>query len=210
MSHSYHCVLAAISRLEIFSNKQRLSQHCRNYLDANKLVIVCSARSGSTKALGTTNLLLKASSEALQRTTKKSNKSTNGRATSGTGTGTVSPGTGANTPIHYRGLFGRTYGGESDGSQSPPTSAPRSRSSSSSSPGAGKGLFGFTPINGKSGAKDVPAFHATVDLIKEEHYKAARESIEDPEILAELEEEIDTDCEWLRSFLYAAKVCAVL
>ncbi|KAI0371289.1 aspartate kinase [Pilatotrama ljubarskyi] len=37
------------------------------YLDQHKVAIVCSARSGSTKALGTTNLLLKAASEALQR-----------------------------------------------------------------------------------------------------------------------------------------------
>ncbi|GBE87347.1 Probable aspartokinase [Sparassis crispa] len=37
------------------------------YVDQHKVAIVCSARSGSTKALGTTNLLLRASSEALQR-----------------------------------------------------------------------------------------------------------------------------------------------
>ncbi|KAI0318786.1 Aspartate/glutamate/uridylate kinase [Amylostereum chailletii] len=37
------------------------------YLDQHKLAIVCSARSGSTKALGTTNLLLRAASEALRR-----------------------------------------------------------------------------------------------------------------------------------------------
>src|SRR6266566_4712432 len=40
---------------------------CSDYLDRYKLVIVCSARSGSTKALGTTNLLLRAASEALRR-----------------------------------------------------------------------------------------------------------------------------------------------
>ncbi|KAH9988782.1 Aspartate/glutamate/uridylate kinase [Russula compacta] len=38
-----------------------------DYLDRQKLAIVCSARSGSTKALGTTNLLLRAASEALRR-----------------------------------------------------------------------------------------------------------------------------------------------
>ncbi|KAH9179017.1 aspartate kinase [Lactarius sanguifluus] len=38
-----------------------------DYLDRYKLAIVCSARSGSTKSLGTTNLLLRAASEALQR-----------------------------------------------------------------------------------------------------------------------------------------------
>ena len=39
-----------------------------DYLDRYKLAIVCSARSGSTKSLGTTNLLLRAASEALHRT----------------------------------------------------------------------------------------------------------------------------------------------
>ncbi|KAF5338091.1 hypothetical protein D9611_014192 [Ephemerocybe angulata] len=179
-----------------------------NYLDDHKLAIVCSARSGSTKALGTTSLLIKASAEALQRQPKASSKSSSGTNKALNGIETpATPGTGANTPIHYRGLFGRTYGYGSDGSQSPPT-APRSRSSSSSSPkGNGSGLFGFTPINGSSGKQQaLPAFHSTVDVIKEEHFKAARASIEDPEILAELEEEIDRDCEWLRSFLYAAKI----
>ncbi|KAI0253340.1 aspartate kinase [Lactifluus subvellereus] len=38
-----------------------------DYLDRHRLAIVCSARSGSTKVLGTTNLLLRAASEALQR-----------------------------------------------------------------------------------------------------------------------------------------------
>ncbi|RPD57001.1 aspartate kinase [Lentinus tigrinus ALCF2SS1-7] len=37
------------------------------YLDQHKVAIVCSARSGSTKALGTTNLLLRAAGEALKR-----------------------------------------------------------------------------------------------------------------------------------------------
>ncbi|KAL4258811.1 Aspartate kinase [Pleurotus pulmonarius] len=38
-----------------------------NYIDQYKVAVVCSARSGSTKALGTTNLLLRAASEALTR-----------------------------------------------------------------------------------------------------------------------------------------------
>ncbi|KAG9223991.1 hypothetical protein CCMSSC00406_0004393 [Pleurotus cornucopiae] len=38
-----------------------------NYIDKYKVVVVCSARSGSTKALGTTNLLLRAAAEALTR-----------------------------------------------------------------------------------------------------------------------------------------------
>ena len=47
--------------------KNFLVNLCSDYLDRYKLAIVCSARSGSTKALGTTNLLLRAASEALRR-----------------------------------------------------------------------------------------------------------------------------------------------
>ncbi|EPS95608.1 hypothetical protein FOMPIDRAFT_1038452 [Fomitopsis schrenkii] len=43
-----------------------------DYIDQHKVAIVCSARSGSTKALGTTNLLLRAAKEALQRTNSPS------------------------------------------------------------------------------------------------------------------------------------------
>ncbi|KAJ3535829.1 hypothetical protein NMY22_g6309 [Coprinellus aureogranulatus] len=186
------------------------------YLDQHKLAIVCSARSGSTKALGTTSLLLKASAEALERPKKSSSKSSsnrvNGHAIASGAQTPASPGTGANTPNHFRGLFGRTYGYGSDGSHSPPSAdSPnlRSRSSSSSGKNAG-GLFGFTPLSGAATPgtprEALPAFHGTVDVIKEEHFKAAREHIQDAEILAELEDEIDSDCEWLRSFLYATKI----
>ncbi|KIY45054.1 aspartate kinase [Fistulina hepatica ATCC 64428] len=48
------------------------------YLDDNKVAVVCSARSGSIKALGTTSLLLRAASEVLQRRKPQSNDSTPG------------------------------------------------------------------------------------------------------------------------------------
>ena len=51
-----------------------------------------------------------------------------------------------------------------------------------------------------------PSFNGTVDLIKSEHVAAARASVRDPEILHALEEEIERDCESLRSFLLAAQV----
>ncbi|KAF8555477.1 aspartate kinase [Imleria badia] len=72
-----------------------------NYLDQHKIAIVCSARSASTKELGTTNLLLKAATEARQRPSTKSRPS-----------GTTTPTT--------NGMFGRP---------SEPSS-PRTRSSS--------------------------------------------------------------------------------
>ena len=99
----------------------------RNYIDSHKVAVVCSARSGSTKALGTTNLLLCAASEALK-------------------------------------------------------------------------------INEPAPAV-LPGYHVTVDLIRSEHLAAARSAVRDPEILKELQDEIERDCEWLRNFLLAAKVC---
>jgi aspartate kinase len=52
-----------------------------------------------------------------------------------------------------------------------------------------------------------PEFNVTVDLVREQHIEAARTSVRDPDILSELEDEIDRDCDWLRSFLFAAQVC---
>ncbi|VDC03815.1 unnamed protein product [Peniophora sp. CBMAI 1063] len=58
-----------------------------SFLDDHKLAIVCSARSGSTKALGTTNLLLRAASEALRpRQTSTQATSFSSPAPSGTQT----------------------------------------------------------------------------------------------------------------------------
>ncbi|KAH9974679.1 aspartate kinase [Lactifluus volemus] len=53
-----------------------------DYLDQHRLAIVCSARSGSTKPLGTTNLLLRAASEALQPSTLASSPVRSRTATS--------------------------------------------------------------------------------------------------------------------------------
>lgn len=39
-----------------------------------------------------------------------------------------------------------------------------------------------------------------------EHLNAARHNVRDPDILVALEDEIERDCEWLRSFLFAAQV----
>jgi len=156
----------------------------RNYIDEHKVAIVCSARSGSTKALGTTNLLLRAASEALR-----------GSKPAATSTGSLTPVT--------RGLFGvggcATNGNRGDQSHSPP----QSRSSRSASPTAGL-VNGFTAL---AGQESVPDFYLTVDLVKQQHLDAARETVSDPSILQELEGEIERDCEWLRNFLLASKVC---
>jgi aspartate kinase len=45
--------------------------------------------------------------------------------------------------------------------------------------------------------ESVPNFVATVDLLREGHIAAAWSSINDPEILRELEGDIERDCAWL-------------
>ncbi|PSR74403.1 hypothetical protein PHLCEN_2v9911 [Hermanssonia centrifuga] len=143
------------------------------YIDQHKVAIVCSARSGSTKALGTTNLLLKAASEALQRTRSPLDTS------------------GTNTP---NGLFSRL-------SMSSLPASPRPRSKSSPRSDSPFGAFAMNSVH-----SDTPSFNSTVDLIRSEHLTAARCSVRDPELLKELEAEIEHDCDSLRSFLFAAQV----
>ncbi|KAF7323633.1 hypothetical protein MKEN_00584000 [Mycena kentingensis (nom. inval.)] len=137
-----------------------------SYIDSNKVAIVCSARSGSTKVLGTTNLLLKAASETL----KRKGKTQSGYA----------------TPVtNGSGMFGARNG---FAPQSPPAS-PRSRSSSDGYP------WGMAPLTTHTEPR--PAFHETVDLIRQEHFAAARASVQDASIRQELEAEIERDCDWL-------------
>ncbi|KAF9530001.1 Aspartate/glutamate/uridylate kinase [Crepidotus variabilis] len=152
-----------------------------NYIDDHKVAIVCSARSGSTKALGTTNLLLRSASEALRQ--KKPPMTTSGSV----------------TPVS-KGLFGA--GGRTNGSSDPSQSPPLSRSSRSSSPTQNQ-FNGFTPLQDN---ETIPEFHVTVDLIRQQHVEAARDCVSDLDILRELEDELERDCEWLRNFLYAAKI----
>ncbi|EIW74336.1 aspartate kinase [Coniophora puteana RWD-64-598 SS2] len=152
-----------------------VSTHCTT----NKIAIVCSARSGSTKALGTTNLLLRAASEAIQRPSKTS--------------------LGSATPV-TSGIFGRipvsTPG-------TPGANTPRARSHSS--PRSSSPLFGLTPASPPQGESE-GSFNVTVDLIKSEHFTAARAVIKNEAILEELEAEVERDCEWLRNFLSAAQI----
>ena len=151
----------------------------RNHIDQRKVAIVCSARSGSTKALGTTNLLLRSASEALQRPTKLASSS-----------GTTTPGT--------RNLFGAGL----NGSQSPPPSTPQRENL----PGSVSPQENFHSLVVPKSGQAYPEFNITVDLVREQHIEAARASVRDPNILGELEEEIERDCDWLRSFLFAAQV----
>jgi aspartate kinase len=72
---------ASFSLPRFRTNGRRTSETPSDYLDRYRLAIVCSARSGSTKSLGTTNLLLRAASEALQRPVQVSSPVQSGAAT---------------------------------------------------------------------------------------------------------------------------------
>ena len=151
----------------------------RNYIDNNKVAVVCSARSGSTKALGTTNLLLRASSEALQRSQTP-------------GTSRTSHGHDWTSPLHSP---------DGCGSRSPSRSIlPKGGLSSSLMMSSSVAMSSMPP------PCDEPPFFATVDLIRSDHIMAARSTIASPGILRKLEEEIEKDCDALRSFLMAIQV----
>ncbi|KAH7882316.1 Aspartate/glutamate/uridylate kinase [Phlebopus sp. FC_14] len=153
-----------------------------SYIDQHKLAIVCSARSGSTKALGTTNLLLRAASEARQRPPSKP-------AYAYSYSGAVTPLT--------------TNGGTFPCPADSTLPSPPSRSSSPPQ----RAVYPLTPLTTPHPGQPFPEFNKTVDLIRSEHLNAARECVVNhADVLRELEDEIDRDCDWLRGFLFAAQV----
>ncbi|KAF9788353.1 Aspartate/glutamate/uridylate kinase [Thelephora terrestris] len=163
-----------------------------NYIDNHKVAVVCSARSGSSKALGTTNLLLKASSQAL-RVPATSTYPTPGCTTPGTTR--TSRNNDWTSPLHSP--------GGSSGSRSPSRSAlPNGGLSSTLMMSSIMTMSSIPPPC----EKDEPPFFATVELIRSEHITEARSSITSFTILKELEEEIEQDCDALRSFLMAIQV----
>lgn len=185
------------------------------YLDQHKVAIVCSARSGKTKALGTTNLLLRAASEALQRTSSSASPGTPGIATPTIPAATAGI-------AHSKGFWSRkesvssvvsmtngmsgvngTASTQRSRADTPNPSSPRSPSSSPSP-------FSSFHTPAHNDCFSIQPFHATVDLLRQDHLSAARSTVRDPIILAELETEIIRDCERLREFLFAAQVTSEL
>ena len=188
----------------------------RSYIPNSKVAVVCSARSGTTKALGTTNLLLQASREALNPPTPSAE-------------GNSEAASGAATPFYPK-RVGSGYFNNGNGVSMTPTESGLSASisslrdlkmSRSSSPSpfqpstSSPSSSGFLPIatpgingssNGYAGANDLPAFHKTVDQLKKDHLEAARNAIKDPDLLQELVEEIERDLDRLRAFLNAAQI----
>jgi hypothetical protein len=160
-------------------------------------VVVCSARSTQTKALGTTNLLLQASREALQPASARPGAS------------------GYQTPLYPKrvgsGYFSQSMmsslsslkDGERSASPSPFQPSGRGRANTADS-GAD------TPTEWANGNETFEAgFNATVDTIKRGHLAAARQALHRGPLRDELEDEIERDCEALRAFLNAANVSSV-
>lgn len=175
------------------------------YLDrGDRVVLVCSARSGDTKATGTTNLLLQASTEALDASASAAAASANGRYTSPPSTPTsVQPNPLTTLKAIHRTASQAVVNG---------VSAPPTRSNSPGPPSSSLLRNSFTPLSSSISSlrsledAPLPAFHATVDQIRDDHIAAARKCIHRPDILRSLEEEIEYDCERLRSFLTAAQI----
>ena len=163
------------------------------------MAIVCSARSGSTKAFGTTNLLLRAASEALRR-----------NSTSG-GTPAKTPGA-TSSSVAAANFWGRPQAQDAFTPGSPPgTPITDSRGRCYSSPGSTSPSPYSSAANGNAlVGLTTQAFNATVDLLKSEHVAAAKESVNDSALLKELIGEIEHDCEALRGFLFATQVITKL
>lgn len=169
----------------------------RSYLPNNKVAIVCSARSTQTKALGTTNLLLQASREALAPASARQNSTS---------------ASGAQTPLYPK-RVGSGYFSQSMMSSLSSLKDAKDESRCAS-PSPFQPLSGRTRSPSDSGpdtptAKEEsfePRFHTTVDTIKRGHLDAARQALRRGPLRDELEEEIERDCEALRSFLSAAHV----
>ena len=199
-------VLASPSTVSLVSSSRSNNPHSvfsliisRSYLPNSRVALVCSARSSHTKALGTTNLLLQASREALQPPSA--------RPTSGTQTPFFPKRVGS-------GIFGarerEPSGGPKDSVLSSIASLSQLESRSASpSPFTPSGRP-RSPPSPKSpnpnGVSESSAFHETVDVIKKGHMEAARNTLKAGPLRDELEDEIERDCESLRSFLYAAQV----
>lgn len=168
-------------------------------------MVVCSARSTQTKALGTTNLLLQASREALQPASARPSAS------------------GYQTPLYPKrvgsGYFSqsmmsslsslkdadREQGRAASPSPFQPSSGGRARSATAESGTDTPTEWGNGNGNGAGESYD-SSFNATVDTIKRGHLAAARSALSRGPLRDELEDEIERDCEALRAFLNAANV----
>lgn len=181
-----------------------------SYLAGNKVAIVCSARSGQTKALGTTNLLLQAASEALDEANTPSASLSNSVSS-------LANANGAQTPVHRPGsAFSRkpSTRGTPIGRVEPLSSnVLDSKLEQLKLNGVSASTADAVKVAAKSdaGSDSEPevavGFNATVDRILSDHLASARKAVtKDKALLEQIENEITEDCDRLRDFLLAAKI----
>lgn len=198
----------------VISSSPELPVLCRTFLNQQKrVVLVCSARSGQTKSTGTTNLLIRASLEALRPTPATSANSPAGSTaqTPNAVSGSVNPlsvtsqvfqrsGSSAALPSLLNGNSA-SYSFSRSNSPAPSSSSPSRFSRTNSMSNSFSSLR-----DSDSAASQQQLFEVTVEQIRNDHLTAAKAVIRDTEILEALEEEIDYDCDQLRSFLMAAQI----
>ncbi|GAA6012317.1 hypothetical protein JCM10207_002801 [Rhodosporidiobolus poonsookiae] len=161
----------------------------RKYIDSgHRVALVCSARSGNTKATGTTNLLLRAAAEALRPKPQDLGSSVpsllNSPSESPTPASRSGTTTGAATPL-----------------------SPLSRSGVAGLSGSLGSLRLLDRRMAGAAEDEKQLFDETVDQIKRDHLEAARRVIvHSQEVLREVEEDLEYDCERLRGFLRAAQI----
>lgn len=167
----------------------------------NRVALVCSARSGQTKATGTTNLLLRAALEALRP--KAPDVSSSVPSLRGSPTGSPSPA--PSRPQTPRpGFLSSSRRMTGSGLLLSKTNG---MSSSTASLGTVAAAAAAAGAGGGFGDDETQLFDETVDQIKRDHIEAARKIITNsPEVLQEVEEDLEYDCERLRGFLRAAQI----
>jgi aspartate kinase len=174
-----------------------------SYIESgNRVAVVCSARSGESKSTGTTNLLLRAALEALRPRAPDLSSSVSSLASPSPA---VTPGVSSSERVNplTSQIFQKSV---STTNTAVATSASRS---GLSTPGSFRGASSSlaASLSSLRASDEGPQlFNATVDQIKDDHLRAARRVVRDEGILRELEDDLDYDCERLRSFLLAAQV----
>lgn len=178
-----------------------------------RLAIVCSARSGKTKALGTTNLLLQAAKEALQpdedldpQTSPDTGSLSNSISNLANGSNFTQPSSAFSR--NSRGLSrSGSYIMNSQGRRTDSPGMTPLTPSTLDSKLKNLSLVPSTDVNGTSTLMNSSGYNATVDKIMMDHLEAARQAVtKNIEAREQLEREIVEDCEKLRDFLMAAKI----
>ncbi|KAM0789418.1 hypothetical protein ACM66B_000243 [Microbotryomycetes sp. NB124-2] len=165
----------------------------------NRIAVVCSARSGESKSTGTTNLLLRAALEALR---PKAPDLASSVPTLSPPTPMGTPGVASSDRVNP--LTSQIFQRASPAPGTGPSGSTRSGSSTPASARANSLNGSFASL--KLGDDTPQLFNATVDQILQDHLAAARRVVNNEDILRELEEELEYDCERLRSFLLAAQI----